>query len=161
MSLNWKEINRILEELDLEGAQIQNAAQSAFDVIGLRIHKKGKTRLIFPKSDKPLRFAQFLNSRIVNGWIEEAAQLGDNRIVRLLVRRGELRYRLYIRLWSNAANCIVTGGDGLILDAMRRLPKRGEISGGRYTPEDSAADQAASGRPKREYEIRAFPPISA
>jgi predicted ribosome quality control (RQC) complex YloA/Tae2 family protein len=170
MSLNWKEINLVLEELDLPGAQIQAAAQSAFDVLGLRVHKQGKTRQLlialtplacrlhetfraFPKSDKPLRFAQFLNSRIVNGWIETAAQLGDNRIVRLVLRRGESRYLIYIRLWSNAANVIVTGEDGTVLDAMRRLPKKGETSGGHYAPE--AEDQPDRVRkPPREYAIR-------
>jgi predicted ribosome quality control (RQC) complex YloA/Tae2 family protein len=168
MSLNWKEINLILQELDLAGSQIQSAAQSAFDVLGLRLHKKGETKQLlialspgacrlhetfraFPKSDKPLRFAQFLSSRIVNGWIEEAIQLGDDRVVRLLIHRGENHYRLYIRLWSNAANCIVTGEDGTVLDAMRRLPKRGEISGGRYAPEEEARNRAAG---QREYEIR-------
>jgi predicted ribosome quality control (RQC) complex YloA/Tae2 family protein len=167
MSLNWKEINLILEELDLTGAQIQSAVQSAFDVIILRLHKKGETKQILvslspgacrmhetfravPKSEKPLRFAQFLSSKIVNGWITEAGQLGDNRIVRLVVRRagitagGEDRsssqaviFRLYIRLWSNAANFIVTGEDGIVLDAMRRLPRRGEVTGGLYSPESS------------------------
>jgi len=173
MSLNWKEIDLILEELDLPGAQIQAAVQSAFDVIGLRVHKKGATKQIlialspgacrihetfkpFPKSDKPLRFAQFLNSRIVNGWIEEAAQLGDNRIVRLVVKRGENRFRLYIRLWSNAANCIVTDEDGVVLDAMRRLPKKGEITGGRYAPEESGVEPKASDS-RREYTIRDLP----
>jgi predicted ribosome quality control (RQC) complex YloA/Tae2 family protein len=174
MSLNWKEIDLILEELDLPGSQIQGAAQSAFDVIGLRIHKKGtpssdgatrqllialspgacrfhETFRSFPKSDKPLRFAQFLNSRIVNGWIEEAAQLGDNRIIRLLVKRGENRFRLYIRLWSNAANFIVTDEIGVVLDAMRRLPKKGEISGGHYAPE---TDKSGS---RREYAVRDLP----
>ncbi|GHV93692.1 hypothetical protein AGMMS50293_00120 [Spirochaetia bacterium] len=171
MSLNWKEINLILEELDLPGSQIQNAAQGAFDVIALRVHKKGETKTIlialspgacrihetfrsFPKSDKPLRFAQFLNSRIVNGWIEEAEQLGDNRIVRLVVHRGEQRFNLYIRLWSNAANCIVTDEAGVVLDAMRRLPKRGETSGGRYAPEEDAGGKNVA---KREYEIRELP----
>jgi len=177
MSLNWKEINLILEELDLPGSQIQGAAQSAFDVIGLRIHKKGtpssegatrqllialspgacrfhETFRSFPKSDKPLRFAQFLNSRIVNGWIEEAAQLGDNRIIRLLVKRGENRFRLYIRLWSNAANFIVTDEQGVVLDAMRRLPKKGEISGGHYAPEVLEANESGS---HREYAIRELP----
>ena len=170
MSLNWKEINLILEELDLPGSQIQGAVQSAFDVLGLRIHKKGVTRQLlialspgacrfhetfraFPRSDKPLRFAQFLNSRIVNGWIAEAVQLGTDRIVRLLVRRGEIAYRLYIRLWSNAANVIVVGEDSVVLDAMRRLPKREEISGGHYAP-DAAAAVIAPDRPRREYEIR-------
>jgi predicted ribosome quality control (RQC) complex YloA/Tae2 family protein len=170
MSLNWKEINLVLEELDLEGAQIQKAAQSTFDVIGLRVHKKGVTRQLlialtpgacrinetfraFPKSDKPLRFAQFLNSRLVNGWIEEAVQLGDDRIIRITVKRGENRFRMYIRLWSNAANFVVTDETGTVLDAMRRMPKKGEVSGGRYAPEEN---QTGGGK-TREYQIRELP----
>jgi len=173
MSLNWKEINLILEELDLPGSQIQKAAQSAFDVIGLKVHGKGATRQLliglspgacrmhetfkpFPKSDKPLRFAQFLNSRIVNGWIEEAQQLGTNRIIRLLVKKGEFRYRLYIRLWSNAANFIVTDEDGNVLDAMRRLPKKGEVTGGHYTPPEEKPENES-----REYSIREFTDIDS
>jgi len=171
MSLNWKEINCVLEELDLTGAQIQSITQSAFDIIILGIHKKGETKRIlisigpgvcrihetfreFSKSEKPLRFAQFLKSRIVNGWIEEAVQLGDNRIVRLIVRRGENRYRLYIRLWSNAANFIVTAADGIVMDAMRRLPKKDEKSGGCYSPEETTGSAISS---KKEYFIREFP----
>ena len=174
MSLNWKEIDTILAELDLPGAQIQTAAQSAFDVLGLRVHKKGVTRQLlialtpgacrmhetfraFPKSDKPLRFAQFLNAHLVNGWIEDAAQLGDNRIVRLAVRRGTRRLLMYIRLWSNAANVIVTGEDGAVLDAMRRLPKKGETSGGYYAPDLQAQAAAGAGSPaRREYRVREF-----
>jgi predicted ribosome quality control (RQC) complex YloA/Tae2 family protein len=196
MSLNWKEINLVLEELDLEGAQIQSAAQSAFDVIVLRVHKKGETKQIlislspgacrihetfaaFPKSEKPLRFVQFLNSKIVNGWITEAAQLGDNRIVRLVVKRAAAPtaaptaaapqaavFKLYVRLWSNAANFLVTDEDGVVLDAMRRLPKRGEITGGSYSPEPqpnpkgegSPPENAeAKEKPAREYEVRELP----
>ena len=170
MSLNWKEINLILEELDLEGAQLQGAVQSAFDVIILKLYKKGETKNLlislgsgacrlhetykpFPKSDKPLRFAQFLNSKVVNGWITEAAQLGDNRIVRLTVKRTENEFRLYIRLWSNAANFIVTGEKGEVLDAMRRLPKRGEVTGGSYSPETSSANE----KTPREYTVREIP----
>ena len=170
MSLNWKEINLILEELDLEGAQIQSAVQSAFDIIILRVHKKGETRQLlislspgacrmhetfsaFPKSEKPLRFAQFLNSKIVNGWITEAVQLGDNRIVRLFVRRGQTIFKLYIRLWSNAANFIITDENGVVLDAMRRLPKRGEITGGCYSPENIEGKEKTA----REYEVRELP----
>ncbi|MDR2595901.1 MAG: NFACT RNA binding domain-containing protein [Treponema sp.] len=170
MSLNWKEINLILEELDLEGAQIQDAVQSAYDVVIFRLHKKGITKNLmvslssgacrihetyktFPKSDKPLRFAQFLNSRVVNGWIIEAVQLGDNRIVRIAVKRSESVFNLYIRLWSNAANFIVTDENGIVLDAMRRLPKRGEVTGGSYKPENAEVKD----RPLREYEVRELP----
>jgi predicted ribosome quality control (RQC) complex YloA/Tae2 family protein len=172
MSLNWKEINLILEELELEGSQIQKAVQSAFDVLCLRIYgKNGAKSLLIsisplscrfhetfdsvPKSDKPLRFAEFLNSRIVNGRIEEAVQLGNDRVVRLTVHRGEDRFHVYVRLWSNAANVIVTDAEGNVLDAMRRLPKKGEISGGVYAPE--SANASNSEKPGKEYQIRDFP----
>jgi predicted ribosome quality control (RQC) complex YloA/Tae2 family protein len=178
MSLNWKEINLILEELDLEGAQIQSAVQSAYDVIILRTHKKGKTKQILislssgacrihetfravPKSEKPLRFAQFLSSKVVNGWITEVCQLGDNRIVRLTVKRGNAEngehivYRLYIRLWSNAANFIAASEDGIVLDAMRRQPKRGEVTGGLYKPE-SQTKNTINEKPKRDFEVRTY-----
>jgi predicted ribosome quality control (RQC) complex YloA/Tae2 family protein len=171
MSLNWKEIDLILSELELEGCQIQKVLQSAFDVIALRIYGRGggKTVLVslspgacrihqtfraVPKSEKPLRFAEFLNSRLGNGRIVEAVQLGDNRIVRIGVRRGERLYRLYIRLWSNAANVIVTDEGGTILDAMRRLPKRGEETHGRYAPEETLDRREGGGR---VFSVRVFP----
>jgi len=170
MSLNWKEINLILDELDLEGAQMQSAVQSAFDVLILRFHKKGETKQVLislssgacrihetfravPKSEKPLRFAQFLSSKIVNGWVTEICQLGDNRIVKIVVKRPDTIYRLYIRLWSNAANFIVTDEDGVILDAMRRQPKRKEITGGIFLPENIKEDD----KPKRIFEVRELP----
>jgi predicted ribosome quality control (RQC) complex YloA/Tae2 family protein len=172
MSLNWKEINLILEELAMEGAQIQSAVQSAFDIVVLRIHKKGETKNLlislssgacrlhetfagFPKTDKPLRFAQFLNSKIVNGWIIQAGQLGDDRIIRLVVKRAESTFLLYIRLWSNAANFIITDENGVILDAMRRLPKRGEITGGSYSPDN--VNKNENKKPPRIYKIRELP----
>jgi predicted ribosome quality control (RQC) complex YloA/Tae2 family protein len=180
MSLNWKEIDLILSELDLAGYQIQKAVQSAYDVIALRLHGKGRTKTLLislspgacrlhetfrgvPKSDKPLRFAEFFNSRITNGWIEEAVQLGDNRIVRIIVHLGVHRFRLYIRLWSNAANFIITDEDGTVLDAMRRLPKRGEITAGHYAPEElvETAPVVLMAAAKREYEVREFPEPSA
>jgi len=89
----------------------------------------------------------------VNARIEEAVQLGSDRIVRLTVRRDAERYHLYLRLWSNAANVIVTDPDGNVFDAMRRLPKKGEVSGGRYTPEQSPA---AEGKPGKDYRVREF-----
>ena len=175
MSLNYKEINLILSELDLSGFQIQKAIQTTYDVLALKVHGRGESKTILialspgacrihetfnsiPRNDKPLRFAEFLNSRIVNGWIEEVTQLGDNRIVRIVVKLGTNRYRLYIRLWSNASNVVVTDEAGAVLDAMRRLPKRGEISGGHYAPEDTMTQ--TSGIRTKEYEIRELPDSS-
>jgi predicted ribosome quality control (RQC) complex YloA/Tae2 family protein len=173
MSLNWKEINLILSELDLPGHQIQRVVQSAYDVLSLQLYgKRGPRNLLIalspgacrihetfrptPKSDRPLRFAEFCKSRLVNGRIEEAEQLGDNRIVRLLIRQGQNRCRLYARLWSNAANVVVTDEQGLILDAMRRLPRRGEVSGGHYEPEAELPGKRSGEAGAREYEVREF-----
>jgi predicted ribosome quality control (RQC) complex YloA/Tae2 family protein len=173
VSLNWKEIDLILSELELPGSQIQKVVQAAFDVLCLKIHGRAGTKNILialtpgacrmhetfrsiPKSDSPLRFAQFLNAHVVNGWIEEAVQLGDNRIVRLAIRCGGSRQiTLYVRLWSNAANVIAVDETGVVLDAMRRLPKRNEVTGGRYAPEAalSTASSAALAAPK-VYAIR-------
>jgi predicted ribosome quality control (RQC) complex YloA/Tae2 family protein len=175
MSLNWKEINLILSELDLPGHQIQKAVQSAYDVLSLQLYGKGRVKNLLivlspgacrihetfrstPRSDRPLRFAEFCKSRLVNGWIEEAEQLGDNRIVRLRIRQGQNRYRLYARLWSNAANVVVTDERGLILDAMRRLPRRGEVTGGHYEPETEPPKEPSGEGTQREYQVREFPP---
>ncbi|MDR1249994.1 MAG: NFACT family protein [Treponema sp.] len=175
MSLNWKEINLVLSELDLPGRQIQKAVQSAYDVLSLQLYGRGESKNLLlalspgacrihetfratPKSDRPLRFVEFCRSRLVNGRIEEAKQLGDNRIVRLVIRQGQNRFRVYVRLWSNAANVVVTDENGLILDAMRRLPRRGEVTGGRYEPEAELPGEATTPRDRggREYEVRDF-----
>ena len=174
MSLNWKEIDLILSELDLRGAQIQKAVQSAFDVLSLKLFGRNgaKTLLISlspsacrmheafdssPKGLKPLRFAEFLNSRLINSRIEQAEQLKSDRIVRLSLRREGQLFFMYIRLWSNAANVIVTDADGKVLDAMRRLPKKQEVSGGFYAPFAFNSSDAPA-KPQKVYEIRDFSP---
>jgi predicted ribosome quality control (RQC) complex YloA/Tae2 family protein len=177
MSLNWKEIDLILSELDLQGAQIQKIVQSSYDVLAMHIYKEGRARTILialtpgacrlhetfrtvPKNSTPLRFAEFLKSRILNSRIEEARQLGTDRIIRFILRRGEDRHILYLRLWSNAANLIAVDPDGTVLDAMRRSPKRGEITGGRYAPEEAAEPSAAAGETRKSdktYEVREMP----
>jgi predicted ribosome quality control (RQC) complex YloA/Tae2 family protein len=184
MSLNWKEINLILSELQLEGAQIQKAFQPNYEALSFTVYKKGVTRtLLFvlsngacrfhetfravPKSDKPLRFGEFCKSRLVNGWIESAAQIGQDRIIHIVIKRGDYRYHLYARLWSGSANIIVSDEDGTVLDAMRRLPKRGEISGGHYAPEADGwvkpesitvgrAGTIGGNGPGKEYTVRAY-----
>ena len=181
MSLNWKEINLILEELDLEGYKIQKIVQNAYEILSLRLYGKGRLKNLLvclspgacrlhetystmEKSDKPLRFAEFLNSRIQNSRIEEIVQLGEDRIVKIKLRlstgspdtEGELNY-LYLRLWSNAANVLLTDPDGTVLDAMRRIPKKREISGGFYKPEETIVNRdKESITYKKEYEIRSF-----
>jgi predicted ribosome quality control (RQC) complex YloA/Tae2 family protein len=99
MSLNWKEIDLVLSELDLAGAKIERVLQPSFDSLCLSLYKEGQATELFisiaqgacrinalasspPKAERPLRFQECLRSRIVGGRIEAVAQLGDERILR-------------------------------------------------------------------------------
>jgi len=173
MSLNWREIDCILEELELSGSHIQKIVQPDFTSLVLSLYRPGDPFELFISlapgatrlhrmSTKPLRaerlqrFAQFLRARCGGGRIEEAAQLGHERIVRLAVVTSGVTTLLWIRLWSGAANIVATDEEGTILDAFFRRPKRGETSGGHFDP---AAGLKAGRDPKddEKYQIRPLP----
>ncbi len=172
MSLNWKEIDAVLSELDLEGVHIQKVKQPDFHSIVFDLYAKnrrdslyvsllqGKTRLhtlshgIKPKI-KLQRFAQLLRSRIQGGKIIEARQIGEERIVLLGVVHAGVMTKLWIRLWGGAANIIATDEDDTIIDAFYRRPKREEVSGATFNPVKTF-DQYKQGS-KRTYEVRDFP----
>ena len=66
---------------------------------------------------KPLRFVQLLNSRIRKGAILSAQQIENNRIIEFKIMNplsSEVFY-LYIRLWENRSNIILTDQDRIIL----------------------------------------------
>jgi predicted ribosome quality control (RQC) complex YloA/Tae2 family protein len=202
MSLNWKEIDLVLSELDLAGTRIERVSQPTYDTICLSLYKPGaSTELLISaaqgacrihsvssppaKNPRPLRFQECLKSRIVGGRIESVRQLGRERVVRIDIsapaggaparddtvykaigpgarttrprrdEEGEGRYRLYARLWSGAANVVLVGEDGLIIDALARRPKRGELSGESFRLEEElAAKPAPEGR---EFAVRDLP----
>ncbi|ULQ60541.1 NFACT family protein [Brucepastera parasyntrophica] len=176
MSLNHAELNLILEELNLPGSFIQNIIQPSYDTIALYLYKQAaadtpggisKTLLVclapgvcrlhetdrkIPKNDKPLRFMEFLRSRIKGARILEAVQLHNDRIVRLTLSRGEETFYLYIRLWSGAGNIIVTDENHTILDVFFRRPKRNEITGEYWDP-----PLPPENAPEHRYSIRELP----
>ena len=159
MSLNWKEIDLVLSELDLEGAQIQKVLQPSFDSILLGLYGKGReTGLLIsvshgacrihrlsknpPKNDRPLRFMECLRSRLRGGHVLSLSQLGDDRVVRMdiAVSRHEGEegdgsastncvYSLFARLWSGAGNIVLCDQAGIIIDALARRPAKLEIAG--------------------------------
>lgn len=153
MSLNWLEINKVLEELPLEGCFLQNIRQSSFHHIILDLYRPGRTIHLlvclersslrvheterrFNSLAKPPRFTSFLRSRIKGCRIEEACQLGRERIVRLILRKGDEHYRFYIRLWGGASNLLLCDDRGMILDAFSRRPARNEVPGKVFNPEE-------------------------
>ena len=149
MSLNCAEIDKILEELDLEGSYIQKVVQSSYSVMVLHLYKTRPMSLVIclepgacrlhettrkiPKFDKPLRFMELLRSRLRGAKITEAVQLNNDRIVRLSLETASDTLYLYIRLWSGAANMLLVD-NGIIVDAFYRRPSRHEVSGEPWQP---------------------------
>jgi len=193
MSLNWKEIDLVLSELDLSGARIEKIVQPSYDAVCLVLYKSGRTVDLLvsvahgacrlhalssppPKPQRPLRFMECLRSRIRGGRVESVRQLGEERIVRFdisAVRADEdgpakpqavageapsglRRYRLYARLWSGAGNLVLVDEEGLVVDALARRPKRGEISGERCAIE-IPPPAGTDARQPREFAVRELP----
>ena len=152
MSLNCNEINLILSELNLAGSFVQDIIQPGYDTLALYVYKEGAAKTILicaghdatrinetkrkiPKNDKPLRFMEFLKSRIRGAKINSCKQIGLERIVKLELSRPEEEFKMYIRLWSAAANIILCDKDNKILDTMFRRPQKGEVTGGIFDEE--------------------------
>lgn len=159
MSLNCAEIDKILEELDLEGSYIQKVVQSSYSVMVLYLYKTRPMSLVIclepgacrlhettrkiPKFDKPLRFMELLRSRLRGAKITEAVQLNNDRIVRLSLETASGMLYLYIRLWSGAANMLLVD-NGIIVDAFYRRPSRHEVSGEPWQPLPGESEAATT-----------------
>ena len=153
MSLNCNELNLVLSELDVDGSFIQEIVQPGFDTLVFRAIKGGDLKSILictgaqgcrinetkykpPKNPKPLRFNEFLKSRVQGMRINSIVQMGLDRIVKMDVSTWKEKLYIYIRLWSGAANVIVCDEENNILDCMYRRPKKNEVTGGKFQVEE-------------------------
>lgn len=167
MSLNCNEINLTLFELNLEGAFIQDIVQPGFDTLALYTYKNSQAKTVLictaqnscrinetkkkiPKNEKPLRFMEFLKSKIKGSKIVSCKQLGFERVIKMELTHINDKFIMYIRLWANAGNVILCDEQGNILDSMFRRPNKDEITGGKYTEPEI---QSSS---KKDFPIRDF-----
>ena len=170
--LNWREIDAVLAELELAGSFIRDVRQPVHQQLIFELYAPRRRRFwllvsFAPRHTRlhrlaarpaalgdPQRFVAFMRAHARGGRINEALQVGQERIVKLAVARGGgAPVLIWLRLWGNAANCIVTRPDGHVLDALFRRPRRGEISGGNYHPErdlEQLRPQAEQLRPEPE-----------
>ncbi len=176
MSLNCNEINLILSELNLEGLFIQEIIQPGYDTISFKLVGKNepfnllictssqacrinKSKIKPPKNEKPLRFYEFLKSHIQGMRINSCKQIGLERIIKFDVSTWKEKLFLYARLWSNAANIIVTDENGKILDCLYRRPSKGEISGGTFEPQEINLTEEEKQLSLQKFPIRNFDDI--
>lgn len=182
-SLNWREIDLVLSELDLDGSLIQEVHQPSHDRIVLHLFRQGSQFSVliclsarFPRMhiltekpanpEKPLRFASFLRAHIRGGRIESAVQLRargvppdgpGERIVKITLRHAGEGKILWIRLWGAAANAVLTDAESIILDAFYRRPKKGEVSRKPFEALAPAGDRSAKTGAPKEYSVRELP----
>lgn len=171
MSLNCNEIDVILSELALSGSFIQDIIQPGYDTLALNIYKNGTPRTVIictkpdscrinetwrriPRNDKPLRFMEFLKSRIRGAKILSCAQIAKERIIKMELGHDEQLFTMYIRLWSNAGNVILCDDKGTVLDTMYRRPAKGEMTGGMFIP-----PEPDTSKPQKEWPVRTFDDI--
>jgi predicted ribosome quality control (RQC) complex YloA/Tae2 family protein len=146
MSLNWQEINLILDELKLENSRIQNIIQPDFRQLVLELYTQTGTveHILFslqdgmirfhstqfpPKKQKEIqRFAQLLISRIKGGIIRAVEHINNDRIICLSISANEQEYYLFFRLWGGRANILLTDENYIIQDALFRRPASNEIT---------------------------------
>jgi predicted ribosome quality control (RQC) complex YloA/Tae2 family protein len=177
LSLNWREIEAVLQEIPLLDALIRDIRQPSHPQLILELYRPGQSfRVLFsfanpycrlhllspsrklPASKKTQRFVSFLRAHIRGGRIVSAGQVDGQRIVRIEVKKTGRTVILWCRLWASAANLIVTDPGGTILDALYRRPNRGESSGGRYSVElDIASTASRSSKAREEFTIRDLP----
>jgi len=169
MSLNYKEVNLILDELDLSGSRIDKINQPERFSLYLETynnHKKQKiliclthgavrlhhiqTKPQFPTA--PPRFSQLLRSRIKGGSIVNVDHRGNERLVCLFIRSQSIVYHLWLRLWSGNPNIILTDENHIIIDVLFRKSKYGEFSGEYFNPDFSHLMQKKT----RETEVRSY-----
>jgi predicted ribosome quality control (RQC) complex YloA/Tae2 family protein len=163
VSLNWREIDAVIAELDLTGSHVQQVIQPDFRNLFLEIFRPGRhfflricletgASRIHATPERPprppvrQRFAQLLHARINGARVVDARQLNADRIVRIEAVRGGETTLLWVRLWGGAANCIATDADNTIIDAFFRRPTRNEVSGGTYQVEEHGVDPATDPR---------------
>ena len=175
MSLNCNEINKVLDELDIEGSFIQQIVQPGYDSIALYCYKNGVSRTVLiclapgacrihttrrkiPKNDKPLRFMEFLKSRIKGCRINSCSQIGYERVIKIDLTNSAEHFYMFIRLWSAAANIIVTDESFKILDVFYRRPKKNEVSGGVFVPPEPVEKTAEE---LAKFAVRTFDELDA
>ena len=170
MSLNWKELEKILSELPLLDSYIQKVTEHDIHSLTLSMFSKEekawllylelstphsrvcRTGVIKQKSKDAQRFTQYLRAHIVGRRIIDVFQLPFDRAFVLTLKNSENVIKLVVRLFSGpGANIIITDENDKILELLFRRPKRGEKEGEilHYDLRESEGN--------RVFEIREYP----
>ena len=164
MSLNWREIACILEELPLEGSSLQSVVQHDFHSLSWHLYHPSHGRWVLytevgtpysrlhmatrpiavqqmGKTAKLQRFVQFCRANLEGSKIMEVKQTPFDRMVTLKLDNHGQELFLHLRFYSGpGANIFITDEEDTILDLLYRRPNRGEKSGSTFIPPEERGD---------------------
>jgi predicted ribosome quality control (RQC) complex YloA/Tae2 family protein len=148
VSLNCAEIDAVLKEFpetavarafyqkDRHSLEILISTPSGSRIIWIDTTDRMNRICLAPEKTEPSgqkqRFAQYLHSLAAGFKITRISQPGQSRIVVMQFESEQNQFRLICRLWGTASNLIVTDCDDIILDTLKRYPKRSEWPGDRW-----------------------------
>jgi predicted ribosome quality control (RQC) complex YloA/Tae2 family protein len=165
MSLNWREIALIVEELPFADSVLQGVVQHDFHSLSWnfyhsqhgrwtlytemgtpysRLHMATRPLAVqqFTKTAKLQRFVQFCRANLEGGRVVSVKQVPFDRMVQVTLDNHGNLVNLYLRFYSGpGANIIATDENNEILDLLYRRPGRDEKSGSLFIlPEEKTED---------------------
>jgi predicted ribosome quality control (RQC) complex YloA/Tae2 family protein len=176
MSLNWREIDAVLAEIDLRGSRLGKVRQPdyrrvIFQFTGprhypavaivlvapfVRIHTLDTASGLPASLPRPPRFAAVLKSRIEGARFLSLSQLGRDRIVRFTFESGGRTMHLDAKLWGGGANLVLSDYTGVIIDTFSRRPLRKESPGENWPPPGIGVVNPGQ-VPAETYQLRELP----
>ncbi|WP_191014449.1 NFACT RNA binding domain-containing protein [Treponema zioleckii] len=109
MSLNFNEIDCVLNELNLPGMFVQEIVQPGYDSIAIYTYRPGEPKTVYislaagacrinetrrkvTKNEKPLRFNELLRSKIKGARILSCEQIRNERIIKITLEKAGAIY---------------------------------------------------------------------
>ncbi len=154
MAVNWCELDALIAEWDLEGAQVQKIKGSYPGEVFISFHRpggKGTLTLMLrcsgalaqilavpkapPSTGALQRFPALLRARIAGSRVLSLKQLGRERILVFRLQGGKGAYNLIVRLWAQRANAYLEAEDGTVVDVLIRRRNYGEVPKMRFLHE--------------------------
>lgn len=157
MSLNYKEIDQILSELNLYDAQFQKIRAVDYESFSLTFYKPGNPINIFidlkqnctifrstSKSDylkESHNLVEYIKAYLINGVVVNCTQLNNNRIIKIEILNNDSTYYLLIRLWGGFSNIIITDTNYKILHLHKKSGKKHELPGETFNIPEKREDK--------------------